>query len=414
MDRDRIADGGEALGAALSALYDLYRHRDAGTFPARVVAVLARIIDCDSALYLRADAQSGAFELTPWPEGAFETLDHREAATLHAQDHPLIAHYRVSRDARPWSLYDFVTRPQFQRTALYRKLYRKLGIEYQLAMLLPNLGSGVHAVALNRADEDFSDEDRHKLALLWPHLTQASRNLRVLSRLRDAQTMTSLVEARGVIVLNGEAQVELCTEQARVWLLKYCAEGFPRRKIQLPRRVADWTLNQLSDAKERGVPARYDPLILTHGDSFLLIRLIVDHGRGQHLMLLEEESLRAPAAALQGLGLTEREAEVLTWVAQGKSNREIGTILSMSSRTVQKHLEHVFEKLEVESRTAAILGRGRWDGIFRWGAIGSRTTPRHRGTEDTEKDNRNSSGVQRETKAVSRRSFEIPVSLRRL
>ena len=50
-----------------------------------------------------------------------------------------------------------------------------------------------------------------------------------------------------------------------------------------------------------------------------------------------------------------REAEVLSWMAQGKTNREIGMILRAGSRTVQKHLEHVFEKLGVENRTSAIL-----------------------------------------------------------
>ena len=53
--------------------------------------------------------------------------------------------------------------------------------------------------------------------------------------------------------------------------------------------------------------------------------------------------------------LKGREAEVLAWVAQGKTNREIGMILGASARTVQKHLEHVFQKIGVETRTAAIL-----------------------------------------------------------
>jgi DNA-binding NarL/FixJ family response regulator len=60
-------------------------------------------------------------------------------------------------------------------------------------------------------------------------------------------------------------------------------------------------------------------------------------------------------APLQRLGLTPREAEVLLWVAQGKSNGDIGTILGMSEGTVKKHLEHIFEKLGVESRNAATL-----------------------------------------------------------
>ncbi|MBU3068966.1 response regulator [Aestuariicella sp. G3-2] len=53
------------------------------------------------------------------------------------------------------------------------------------------------------------------------------------------------------------------------------------------------------------------------------------------------------------LSLTVREAEVLHWIASGKTNREIGEILSISPRTVNKHLEQVFQKIGVENRTAA-------------------------------------------------------------
>ena len=56
---------------------------------------------------------------------------------------------------------------------------------------------------------------------------------------------------------------------------------------------------------------------------------------------------------MQQFRLTAREAEVLYWVIQGKTNRDIGEILGTSPRTVHKHLEHVFEKLGVETRTAA-------------------------------------------------------------
>ena len=61
------------------------------------------------------------------------------------------------------------------------------------------------------------------------------------------------------------------------------------------------------------------------------------------------------AAPLEALGLTPREAEVLLWVAQGKSNSDVGTILGMSDKTVKIHLGHIYEKLNVESRTAAAL-----------------------------------------------------------
>ena len=55
------------------------------------------------------------------------------------------------------------------------------------------------------------------------------------------------------------------------------------------------------------------------------------------------------------LGLTRRAAEVLLWVAQGKTNSDIGTILGISESTVKKHLLEIFEKLGVETRSAATL-----------------------------------------------------------
>jgi DNA-binding NarL/FixJ family response regulator len=58
---------------------------------------------------------------------------------------------------------------------------------------------------------------------------------------------------------------------------------------------------------------------------------------------------------LFNLGLTPRVAEVLLWVAQGKTNADIATILGISESTVKKHLLEIFEKLGVETRSAATL-----------------------------------------------------------
>ena len=88
---------------------------------------------------------------------------------------------------------------------------------------------------------------------------------------------------------------------------------------------------------------------------------------GEWLLVLRESS---EAALMQSLAqafplLTARECEVLYWVVQGKTNRDIGEILGNSPRTVHKHLEHVFEKLGVETRTAAAamaLARARGGG----------------------------------------------------
>ena len=61
------------------------------------------------------------------------------------------------------------------------------------------------------------------------------------------------------------------------------------------------------------------------------------------------------AAPLEFLGLSPREAEVLLWIAQGKNNEEIGIILGASRNTIKKHVLHVLEKLNVESRNAAAI-----------------------------------------------------------
>jgi DNA-binding NarL/FixJ family response regulator len=79
---------------------------------------------------------------------------------------------------------------------------------------------------------------------------------------------------------------------------------------------------------------------------------------------LEREAARPPGEfrpdfsshePLQRLGLTDREAEVLLWVAQGKTNSDIAMILGAAESTVKKHLQNIFEKLGIESRNAATI-----------------------------------------------------------
>jgi DNA-binding CsgD family transcriptional regulator len=63
----------------------------------------------------------------------------------------------------------------------------------------------------------------------------------------------------------------------------------------------------------------------------------------------------APAYSERPRSLTKRELEVVEWIAAGKRNREIGEILGCSSRTVQKHVQHILEKLQLETRTAVCV-----------------------------------------------------------
>jgi len=86
----------------------------------------------------------------------------------------------------------------------------------------------------------------------------------------------------------------------------------------------------------------------------LSIRCLGHHSNGDWLMKLIDGTLPKESALLKKqLDLTERESEVLFWIANGKTNREAAEILAMSPRTVNKHLEIIFPKLGVENRTAA-------------------------------------------------------------
>jgi len=63
----------------------------------------------------------------------------------------------------------------------------------------------------------------------------------------------------------------------------------------------------------------------------------------------------APLPDVPPLGLTPREGDVMHWLSRGKTDAEIAALLSISPRTVHKHLEHVYVKLGVETRTAAVM-----------------------------------------------------------
>lgn len=124
-----------------------------------------------------------------------------------------------------------------------------------------------------------------------------------------------------------------------------------RRHIVFSTRLAEDLLHKHFPGRAAGVLVSDDAL----GAVFDLRRL-AETGRDDLITYVLTERGEPPGpASLLALGLTPREAEVLYWIAQGKSNPDIAVILGASVRTVHKHVEHVFEKLGVESRNAATI-----------------------------------------------------------
>jgi DNA-binding CsgD family transcriptional regulator len=213
----------------------------------------------------------------------------------------------------------------------------------------------VMLVALNRRKRDFTEGDRQSLSMLRPHLIAACHSAEAMARLRQGQAdMLAVLEGAGVagVLLDLRGREEFVTGRARALLGKYYGRGHGRA-AELPEALADWVRHYASEAGDGETwspPA--PPLELTRGGSRLRARLLIDGQANRALVLLEEET-PVSAAAFEALGLTKREAEVLRWVVLNKTDPEIAVLCGISHRTVQKHLEHIYVKLGVNSRGGA-------------------------------------------------------------
>jgi len=124
---------------------------------------------------------------------------------------------------------------------------------------------------------------------------------------------------------------------------------------QIPAPVLEW-LRSESNAAAAGREPRTLPVARPHGDAARQLVFALQQRTGDDDLLIvmrEVSDAAAVEAMVQAFKLTSREAEVLYWVAKGKTNRDIGDILGASPATVKKHLERVYVKLGVETRTAA-------------------------------------------------------------
>ncbi|HWM71271.1 MAG TPA: response regulator [Steroidobacteraceae bacterium] len=156
------------------------------------------------------------------------------------------------------------------------------------------------------------------------------------------------LDATGRFLLATDTADQLlwCTPKAKQLL----AELFPECAAGgLPAAVSE-RLRHLRLARSRASVRSY----LDVGNRRLELSFLSSLGPDELLFRLTEVSETADGQLLQrSLELTSREAQVLLWISRGKSNREIGEILSISPRTVNKHLEQVFVKLGVENRASA-------------------------------------------------------------
>ena len=188
---------------------------------------------------------------------------------------------------------------------------------------------------LTSHERDFTARDRLIATALRPHAAALVRHARGRRRLAALQAAVDAAEEgdpRGFLVLGSGDVIEYASPPAKRLLADWFGNGFGRR---LPARIGDWLAS----------PSRDQPLRVESNGT----RLIVEPPTRGSLILAEEIALPP---------LTAREVEVLRGLAAGRSTAEIARELYVTPATVSKHLEHVYRKLGVQSRTAALAAIG--------------------------------------------------------
>jgi DNA-binding CsgD family transcriptional regulator len=270
------------------------------------------------------------------------------------KEHPA-TNYDQALNGRTLKMPDLPNSPKFHRPRLGNEFCCRIDGAYQMAIVLSPSPLKIIEIAVNRSRKDFSDRAQLIVNLLRPHLVQAYYNLAVTTQTGQELTYAGrAMECAGVgaVVLAGESTAFI-TFRARQMLKSYFPNS-PVRSSGIPDSLQKWLKQQLAMLRQRdNWPPPIKPFVVEREDWRLVVRLLAESN--QNLLVLNEQRIASEPKDLQHLGLSPREAEVLYWVAKGKTNEETGSILTASARTVGKHLERIYQKLGVETRTAAAI-----------------------------------------------------------
>jgi len=197
---------------------------------------------------------------------------------------------------------------------------------------LEDLLRGFDEGAIDYIVKPFRNEE--VLARIGAHLAQA----RLVYRTEQALFSSGLA----ALAVDGKAQVTWMTPTA---------SGLLNETYVLPKPMLDWALSFIRAKNQAGL----EDFSFSHAGNLLAAKIYPCQNKLEYLVFLQKQAGDWDLEGVKGsLGLTFREAEVLMWISRGKTNRDIGLILGNSPRTVNKHLEHIFEKLGVATRSAAV------------------------------------------------------------
>jgi DNA-binding CsgD family transcriptional regulator len=308
-------------------------------FATELLGRMAELVPCESVLFnerdlIRRDLLSESNWCVDGPEDHSWRLEEDEWSLIG--QHPLNIHRRRTGDFGVRHVSDLYSRQRRVRGEIYPGYFGRFGIVDFTGLSLTRSKTHTLNLGFESKGRDFTARDRLVLELLRPHLSLAHRHARV-RRLVTAALVAlenGAEERAPAVLLLGRGSVDFASRSARRLLERY----FGQRDSRLSGELDGW----LGDAS-----AREKPYTKVRAGR----RLVVEADRGNRsVLLLREEPNTVP--------LTSREWDVMRCVAAGMSNAETARLLWVTSATVRKHLENIYGKLGVRSRTAALAKLG--------------------------------------------------------
>jgi len=147
-----------------------------------------------------------------------------------------------------------------------------------------------------------------------------------------------------VFCIDKSGRILWATPEAQTLLNQYQNEN--SESVELSERLSRWLSNGQS-GHDLALPIQQQNIVLT-------VHYFKQSEEDEYLLKIHSPNVEIdPAVLEESLSITSREAQVLLWLAHGKTNREIAEILQMSPRTVNKHLEQMYPKIGADNRTIA-------------------------------------------------------------
>lgn len=328
--------------------------REKNAFTSHLVASLPCLIQADAYTYNEMDQAHGQASYKLWPDDFTPIKDAPEILGRFAAQIPMHAHWNRG-DGQALKISDFLSPRAYKQKEIYNEFYRPMRIPHTIGIALPVTPQCLVTIGSHRGGRDFTERERTALNMIQPHILQAYANAEAVTQMQaEVARLTHAVEhlPQGLVSVDARGGIPWASDRGRELLGHYVSDR-KRSHRRLPDLLVRWiqsSKEQLAHADEQ--PGGIAPLVIGHGSRRLRVRLVPEGERC--LLFLEEDSAELSAEHLAHLGLSRRETEILGWLARGKSNPEIASILSLSVRTIHKHVEHIYVKLGVENRHAAI------------------------------------------------------------